>query len=103
MSCHVVSRRAHERAVGADDRAGTPPAFLTRAFPRADCSLAQTTRQCSGFLEGLRRGLPPDAHVLQPRRPLLPLPRAVDGLQPSRRARAAQDPNLQGGFSCDVV
>uniref|UniRef100_A0A453DGW6 Uncharacterized protein n=2 Tax=Aegilops tauschii subsp. strangulata TaxID=200361 RepID=A0A453DGW6_AEGTS len=47
-------------------------------------------------LEGLRRGVPADAHVLQPRRAPLPLPPAVDRLQPRRRPRPPQDPHLQG-------
>lgn len=106
FSSHVVSRRAHERAVGAGGCRRSAPCVGDAA---AACSLmralvltAQTTRQGSGFLEGLRRGLPPDAHVLQPRRPLLPLPRAVDRLQPRRRAWAAQDPNLQGAFCSSI-
>ncbi|XBJ06092.1 hypothetical protein VPH35_024757 [Triticum aestivum] len=48
-----------------------------------------------GLFAGLRRGVPADAHVLQPRRAPLPLPPAVDRLQPRRRP---QDPHLGQGL-----
>jgi hypothetical protein len=93
-SFHAHAARLIERwAPTLDGRADEHTCSLTLVDWPSCWLLAQKTPQGSGFLEGLRRGLD-----VQPRRSLLPLPHVVDRLQPSWRAWAAQDPNLQGGF-----
>lgn len=45
---------------------------------------------------GLWWGVPADAAVIQPRSSYIPLPGAVDGLQPRRGAWPAENPHIQG-------